>query len=292
MSTNPSKTLAILSATLLAACATGAEQNLYDTYIDTTGDTLWDSAGDVPWDSVPDTFTDTGYDPYVDTMSDTMADTGLDTGLDTGFDVTDTITDTGVEDIPVDDGPATCNTADLVNQTMCGTGMKCTFTAVDAFGNPDTFCDTAGPVGYNEVCGSGGASDNCAAGYICLGSSGGTSRCRRFCSLDTTCTTSPGGVNAACEVGITIGATEVVGVTTCSFSCDPLLQTGCEIGQACRANMPGDYTFWSDCNDAGTGAGCITSSFPCATRMPTNALVTLLAMDQPSSGICGLNPEA
>ncbi len=239
-------------------CATGETQG-FDTWVydtghdgtDGTGDALPDSAFD-PW---ADT-TDTTPDPYVDTTGDTIPD---------ALDVTDTMDAPG--DTPVDivaddvagDLPTTCTVVDLVNQTMCGAGRKCTFVAIDASGNPIPICDTAGPQGWNQACGAGGVSDNCQAGYICLGD-GSTNVCRRYCSSDSTCTSYPGGPNAACEIGINHGGTTVIGVTTCSFHCDPLYQTGCNAGQSCRANFPGDYTFFSDCGTAGSGTACMAGT--------------------------------
>ena len=234
-----------------AGCATGGTQDqdgwVPDTAvdgIDTAGDTPVDTAYD-PWADTTATFTDT----FVDTAGDTLADT---------IDAADVPVDTGTDDVAAD-LPATCTVADLVSQTMCGAGRKCTFVSIDAVGNPIPICDTAGPQGWNQTCGAGGASDNCQAGYICLGS-GTVSVCRRYCSSDSTCTSYPGGANAACEIGISHGGTEVIGVTTCSFHCDPLYQTGCNAGQACHASFPGDYTFFSDCTAAGTGSGCVAGT--------------------------------
>lgn len=244
---------------ILAGCATGTAQDpdvgWHDTWTETPGD-LWDM--DSPWDTgdpSPDPLGDTLTDSAVDSSLDTMTDTALDTMVDT-VDVTDTVADDpGTEELPT-----TCTISDLVTQAMCGAGRKCTFTTVDTLGNPEPFCDVAGAQGWNDLCGSGGASDNCQAGYMCLASGGGDSRCRRFCSSDTTCTTYPGGANASCEIGISVGGTEVIGVTTCSFHCDVLTQTGCDTGQGCRASFPGDYTYWTDCTTAADGSACVAGT--------------------------------
>ncbi len=250
-------------AFVASGCATGASQDLDFGWQDTGGldtsilDTLPETTPDPLADSLPDEFSDT----LGDTSGELPDDVPVDTIMDS-FDTVDSVADTAIEDVGVDETATTCTVADLVTQTMCGATRKCTFISVDVLGVPMPFCDIAGAQGWNQTCGSGGASDNCQAGYICLGSgAGSTSVCRRFCSTDSTCTTFPGGPQAQCEVGISVGGTDVVGVTTCSFSCAPVTQVGCNTDQGCRAaDLDLGSAYWTDCTHAGTGVGCVAGT--------------------------------
>jgi hypothetical protein len=231
------------AAVLLASCAKGSDDPwdgfAWDTGVVDTVDATGDVPPDVPWDTIPDTMPPDGLDGPIDTLdaSDTPAE-----GTDTE--------------------PATCTVVDLVNQTMCGTGSKCTFTALGSGGSPVTFCDVAGAQGWNQTCGAGGASDNCQAGYMCLSRGGGSARCRRFCNTETICTTYPGGANASCQIEMSVGGVTAEGVTFCSFHCNLVGGTGCDTGQGCRGidlDM-GTTGYWTDCTDAGSGSGCIAGT--------------------------------
>ena len=187
-----------------------------------------------------DTTIDTGWDTYVDTADVDTADTSW--------------PDTWSEP----DGEATCTVDDLVNQTMCGTGMKCTFRTLDGGLLPVTFCDVEGTQGWNETCGATATSDSCRAGYHCTHRDG-DSRCRRYCHEDSLCTVPPGGAHAACRWPLEVGAEEAVGVRACTFSCDILATpSGCAPGQSCKG-LKESGVWFTDCLIAGAGDRCLES---------------------------------
>lgn len=236
---------------LLCACATGLPQDLDVWYGDGAEDSL-----EIPTEMPPDTPMDS-FDPLPE------SDAPLDT-----FDATDTAdmadaSDPTPEDVETE--PGTCTVPDFVTQAMCSSGYKCTFTDVDTSHNPVPFCDLEGTAGYNEACTATATHDTCQAGYLCVGTST-DARCRPFCSTDTQCQSpSPRGANAKCIITLVDSTdTEIVGVTMCSFHCDPLdiYSSGCATGQACKmASTTTPRTTWfTDCREAGTGSGCIAGT--------------------------------
>jgi hypothetical protein len=226
---------------------------------------LSDPAGDI-MDVLPD-----GTDPVPDVPIDLPADTGDLDAADTGdpepdgTDATDTAPDdVTVEDTAVDPGPGTCTASDFPVQTQCNSGYKCTLGTTTSCA-PTGLCDLPGPQGENDICTGSGDSDNCQAGFICLGD-GVEERCREFCSTDSDCL----GANAGCLITISTGScsTGLTGVKVCSHNCDYFYQTGCQSGQACRALVPiAAFQVYSDCTAAGTGtqdASCPNGSTDCA----------------------------
>lgn len=164
------------------------------------------------------------------------------------------------EDLKSDGSLPSCTPSDILDRTMCDTRRKYTFTTLDSLGNAEALCDVAGTWGWNEPCGSGGASGNYQAGLICFNSVGGVLRYKRPCTFDFTCTSSPGGSHAACEIGISVGGTEASGISACSFDCDVLEQTGFDSSQGYLASFPGDYTYWTDCTTSSDGSACVDST--------------------------------
>lgn len=232
--------LTVLVAVIAAAaCATGMPEN--DSFILDTGtgdgaDTGWDVPPDVGWDTAPP--------DLVDTIPS---------------DATETVDDTGTEDVGGD--PGTCTVADFVTQTMCSPGYKCTIGSIDTAGNPDPICDVEGTGGWNETCTATGSHDDCSAGYLCVGSTTNAT-CKRYCSVDSACRTSPGGPNGACQIILVTGTTTIVGVTLCSIHCDPLSPylSGCNTDQACRCSAAETGVWFSDCREYGTGTACIAGT--------------------------------
>jgi hypothetical protein len=172
------------------------------------------------------------------------------------------------EEPEIDPGPGTCMPSDFPVQAQCTPGYKCTLG--DSVGcTPTAICDVPGPQGENQICAGSSESDNCQAGFICLGD-GAESRCRMFCADDADCPGSYG--NSGCLIGITTPTCsppdELAGVKVCSHDCDYFYQTGCDTGQACRVLIPpSSSSAYSDCTAAGTGvqdSSCPNGSVDCA----------------------------
>lgn len=94
----------------------------------------------------------------------------------------------------------------------------------------------------------------CAAGYTCLGGAG-TSQCFKFCSTDSNCSPTAGGL---CTIDIVYGAPpmEVPGATVCSKACDPLNSSGCPSSFGCHVYQepPGTAErFFTHCSPSGAG---------------------------------------
>jgi hypothetical protein len=185
------------------------------------------------------------------------------------------IEDRGPEDVPAEEGgPADigdpCTVDDLVEQELCGEGMKCVFTELVGT-SPDPFCDVAGARPINLPCGGASISDTCQAGLLCL-NDGSSSRCKRLCRTDADCSVL--GTRAGCLIQLNFSGTVVDGIEACTMDCDVLAGTGCATGQACRPQFEdtggGVYHAYSDCTGAGTGtqgADCTAhASADCAVR--------------------------
>jgi hypothetical protein len=170
---------------------------------------------------------------------------------------------------PLDVGDP-CTVDDLVEQLVCGEGMKCAFTELIGT-RPDPICDRAGARPVNLPCGAYSISDTCQAGLMCLNDGSG-SRCRMLCRTDDDCGIL--GPRAGCLIQLNFSGTVVDGIKACTLDCDVLAGTGCATGQACRAQFVdsggGVYTAYSDCTGVGSGtqlADCTAhSSADCAAR--------------------------
>jgi hypothetical protein len=177
-------------------------------------------------------------------------------------DDTAVLDDAGPEDVAEEVGPADigdpCSVDDLVVQTECGPGMKCAFTEL-AGSRPDPNCDRAGTRPINQACSPYSISDTCVPGGICLNDGAG-SRCRRMCRNDADCAVL--GSTAACAIGITMGGTEVSGISVCTMGCPYPAATGCQPEQACRILFPDSGGYSTDCGAMGTG----TQGANCAGR--------------------------
>ena len=185
------------------------------------------------------------------------------------------VEDRGPEDAPAEEaGPADvgdpCTVDDLVEQEICGEGMKCAFTELDGT-RPDPICDRAGAREINLPCAAFSITDSCQAGLMCLNDGSG-SRCDRLCRTDIDCSVL--GPRAGCLIQLNFGGTVVDGIKACTLDCDVLAGTGCATGQACRPQFEdtggGVYHAYSDCSGVGTGtqgADCTAhASADCAVR--------------------------
>jgi hypothetical protein len=87
--------------------------------------------------------------------------------------------------------------------------------------------------------------NDCAAGYLCVGTS-----CMRYCATDNDCD-APGGL---CVVTIYFNAVLVPGVTMCSQNCSPFTAAGCPSGWGCGVYVaPDGVRGLTQCHTAGTG---------------------------------------
>ena len=164
------------------------------------------------------------------------------------------VEDRGPEDAPAEEaGPADigdpCTVDDLVEQEICGEGMKCVFTELIGT-RPDPFCDVAGSRPVNLACAAFSSSDNCQAGLMCL-NDGSSSRCDRLCRTDADCSVL--GPRAGCLIQLNFSGTVVTGIMACTLDCDTLAGTGCSTGQACRPRFPDTGGAYSDCSGVGAG---------------------------------------
>jgi len=215
-----------------------------------------------PPDGGPDAAEPDGRDGFEDPV---VEDFGFE---DMDFYETDPVPDMTEEIIEPDAGPdldpGTCLLTDLVPQTLCGPGFKCTIGEATSC-VPQAVCEIAGPFTANEGCRWISEGDDCSAGHYCLDEVV-ESRCRKFCRYDAHCD----GRNAGCLItipypGCPNGLREVL---LCSFNCDYFYQTGCERGQACRVLIPAAaFQVYSDCTASGPGiqgASCPNGSTDCA----------------------------
>ncbi len=254
----------LASVFICVGCAEGGE-TLPDYGIPDSVD--WNDGPEYWWDitEVPVDFLD--IDAWFDVDGELPDTIGPDTPVDGDgetSDSTDLEPEDLVEDIPVDLGPGECTPDDFARQLLCNPGFKCTLgpaTGCTATG----LCDGPGGQGDNDICAASGESDNCEAGYVCLGD-GVDSRCRKFCDTNLDCHSG----NSGCIVGITTPTCTagLTGVDVCTHNCDYFLQSGCQAGQACRFTVPeGESVAYSDCTPAGSGtqgSNCDGGSNDCA----------------------------
>lgn len=73
--------------------------------------------------------------------------------------------------------------SDPVNNTGCPASQKCT---LDCTMSTGFVCAGKGAKGNDEPC-SGGTTDDCAAGYVCVSFMMASPRCARFCNGNTDC---------------------------------------------------------------------------------------------------------
>jgi cysteine-rich repeat protein len=121
----------------------------------------------------------------------------------------------------------------------CPTGQTC-----DVARNGSHFCRSFGTGVAETACSN---SEVCASGYSCVAE--GTSKfCRRHCGVDSDCN----GTGARCKATLNdAGGQPIAGIKLCTFTCNPILQTGCPTTLSCYAigNLALDYT---DCALPGT----------------------------------------
>jgi len=155
---------------------------------------------------------------------------------------------------------------DLYEQCGCPTGEACDLGANPAAG--DTDCRAVAAQGTETA--TCARSEDCAGGYVCLGSNPG--QCRKWCQNDTECS----GPGALCLLGVTSGGMDVPNATTCSKDCDPSANTtapGCPAAMGCHVFVDdpdgtfgnGDERFLTDCTGApatggGDGVTCANSN--------------------------------
>jgi hypothetical protein len=135
-----------------------------------------------------------GKENREETVEETVE--AIDRDTETVEEVDDTGDDPGEEDIPVEIGPGTCTADDLVDQSLCAAGHKCTLGEISSC-VPATICDDDGTQYENQACSATGESDNCQSGYFCMGDVV-ENRCRKFCHDDSDCHIF--GANSGCQV--------------------------------------------------------------------------------------------
>jgi hypothetical protein len=150
---------------------------------------------------------------------------------------------------------------DLVEQCGCPTGEACDLNGAE-LATGGTECRGVNAQGQEaSTCSN---VEDCASGYVCLGSNPG--QCRKYCATDTECT----GAGSLCLIQITYGtpSMDVPGAKTCTKDCDPvdtLNPTGCPTNMGCHiyvddpdgslgsSGASGDERWLTDCTSAGGG---------------------------------------
>jgi len=146
--------------------------------------------------------------------------------------------------VPPSDMTVPCN---LVSQTGCGAGEKCTLeTSVPA-------CITDGNKGNGQLCGP--AADDCVKGTLCTQESASLLQCRQFCNVDSDCkqVAAPGGAQNLPHCLLTF-----TGVTAkvCTVACNPVLAagaSGCAAGLGCQVFATATIPEATDCSLPGAG---------------------------------------
>jgi hypothetical protein len=102
------------------------------------------------------------------------------------------------------------------------------------------------------------ARTDCAAGWVCLGATGEPRQCVEYCTSDSHCAPSAGGL---CLLEIVVGSTPVPDVLTCSKACHPITSSGCPTGFGCfvLTEDGGAERDFTHCFASGTG----TQGSPC-----------------------------
>ena len=169
---------------------------------------------DPTFDTVSEyTIRDLPYDPAADSPSDFVPDIPMDTPYDMPADV------------PYDPGSCTESPCCLYPNGGCPAGQKCSL-------DPATVtrtCMTAGTGTLGSTC-EGAGDEDCAAGYLCLGTNeaGTTGACFPYCGSDANCS----GDGAVC-LPIYSGGSAVEGASYCSYSCNLVSNAGCPPGHGC-----------------------------------------------------------
>lgn len=189
---------------------------------------------------------------------------------------------------------STCPTApcDLVEQCGCATNQACDIDFVDLEGTACRGIATAGD--ENDTC---AATNQCAAGYVCLGDATNRS-CERYCADNSDCT----GPRGQCVIQINDGTDPIPGAVTCSSNCNPATTTNplCPTGWTCdlfTATFGGTDHEIVDCRAAGPatqGQSCATNE--CAAGLScvnTGAeLLCLKVCTRPAGTECASIPGA
>lgn len=151
---------------------------------------------------------------------------------------------------PAPDAAPVCLACTLVPNGGCAGGDACDL-------HPDDFA--AGCTACRDVTASGmststcAADTDCAAGWVCLGSSAGAS-CLKYCAGDGDCSSL--GTGAICAIGLQAGGTPIPGASVCSQQCAPPTPgSGCPAGWGCHFyNEPaGAMRLFTSCAPPGAG---------------------------------------
>lgn len=149
--------------------------------------------------------------------------------------------------------PGTCTAEDLVFQSQCNTGYKCTIYNTQK----QVGCiEDNGPLSVGAACApvsSGRTQDGCPRGSFCYQNSTATGFCRMFCPIPYV----PCDETSLCyePVAVSGGATTYLCMPT--DNCDPLQPASCSTGQ-CYVYISGNYQ--TKCEPAGT----LLKDQPCA----------------------------
>ncbi|MFH1434624.1 MAG: hypothetical protein ABIJ56_02795 [Pseudomonadota bacterium] len=173
---------------------------------------------------------DLPYDPSADFVPDIPVDTPY--------------------DVPVDSGSCTESPCCLYPNGGCGAGLKCSL-------DQETTARACLPAGTGTKGSTCLSDEECAAGYICLGTNdaGTTAACYPYCAADANC---PG--DGSICFPLSAGGTPVPGANCCSYDCNLVSSSGCPAGYGCDlyawdrdSDTVPEVTF-TDCNgDVGYG---------------------------------------
>lgn len=139
----------------------------------------------------------------------------------------------------VDAGPGTDAIGQVCTKDPCSIYDQCgcespqvcdlDFTDGEQLAMGGTACRDVTTPGMETATCTGFEYEQCAAGFVCLGSAAGT-QCRKYCQTDNDC-----GIGGFCIIEPTSGGNPIPGIKVCTKSCDPadIKPAGCPSGYAC-----------------------------------------------------------
>lgn len=192
-----------------------------------------------------------GGDPVV-------VDSGIHTDTGTGSDL-GTGSDSGTDSGTTTDGgtsPGMCpsTSCDLVANTGCETGQRCSITSTAL--PVTTACITAGAGTHDVSCTD---DTGCAAGFLCV-----EATCKHVCCVGSTA--GECGTGYACDRELTLmGARTGVGICDPTVDCDLDAQTGCPGTDSCiLLGQDGSRQCRPSTGTLAENAACETSNDQCA----------------------------
>lgn len=109
----------------------------------------------------------------------------------------------------------------LVPNSGCPNGLAC-----DVNDQGARYCRAKGTGVAESTCAS---NEDCNAGLSCVDHGNGINHCMRYCEANSDCN----GTGAACEVKFTDDNGNAIDATACTYSCQPVGDTGCPNGLGC-----------------------------------------------------------